>query len=103
MPPLDWWRNEKVVYGRIGDEHILVPQIREIQRIKAETPPPLGGKKPSRKRKRAPTAEVEVIQSLNPEEGWDDHTPTSVRILTWPDGTVSDERRGFSTFLINFS
>lgn len=84
--PLDWWRLEKVVYGRRETGTSYVPTIKEIRRIPKEEPPPLGGK---HRRKRPPrsqskTAEVDALDALafNPEDGWDEETQ--------PEGPVLD-------------
>ena len=97
IEPLQWWRGEKVVYGRTGDEHdpILVAPIKEIQRIKAIPEPPLGGKKPARKRKRAATPAEAPENPANPEEGWDDATTGLVKILSFPDADEVERRRFF--------
>lgn len=89
--PLDWWRNEKVVYGRRGSGGTcLVPSIKEIRRIPKEDPVPLG--KNARKRSRPPrsmskTVEVEEEDlMLNPEEGWDDDTQADAPIVKFITG-----------------
>ena len=76
--PLDWWRCEKVVYGRRESGQQFVPTIKEIRRIPKEEQQPLGAK---HRRKRPPhskskTAEAEPEPPIfwNPEEGWDDET-----------------------------
>lgn len=75
--PLEYWRGEKVVYGRTESSGpILVPTIREIRRIPSEPPVPLGAKQKKRKYKK---------NSANPEEGWDDDT--------LPNGEVFDMER----------
>ncbi|KAF9034417.1 hypothetical protein BDZ89DRAFT_1157975 [Hymenopellis radicata] len=98
IEPLQWWRGEKVVYGRTGDEHdpILVAPIKEIQRIKAIPEPPLGGKKPARKRKRAATPAEAPENPANPEEGWDDATTGLVKILSFPDADEVERQIAFT-------
>lgn len=71
--PLEYWRQEKVVYGRPDSGLTLVPQIKKIIRIPQEPPKPLG--KTARKRKRAGSERAKSNpQSYDPEEGWDDET-----------------------------
>lgn len=71
--PLEYWRQEKVVYGRPDSGITLVPQIKEIIRIPQEPPRPLG--KAARKRKRAGSERAKShTQPYDPEEGWDDDT-----------------------------
>ncbi|KAL4067832.1 Mif2/CENP-C like-domain-containing protein [Scleroderma yunnanense] len=81
--PLEWWRQEKVVYGRRESGLTLVPQIKEIIRIPKE-PPTLLGKAGKRKRGssvRAKSKIREVASPINPEEGWDDNTPAEGIVL----------------------
>ncbi|KAJ7143199.1 Mif2/CENP-C like-domain-containing protein [Mycena crocata] len=87
-PPLEWWRLEKVVFGRDpASGPILVPHIKEIIRIPKEPVVPLGKKGRARRRTTpAPAGKVveKVIEKIvevpvedtNPEEGWDDETET---------------------------
>lgn len=83
--PLEYWRGEKLVYGRSATNvPILVPQIKEIVRIPKAQPEPLGAKRKrgasmrARSRSRAVGAEEDQIPPAlpvpNPEEGWDDDT-----------------------------
>jgi centromere protein C len=82
--PLEYWRGEKLVYGRSRNSGpILVPQIKEIVRIPKEHSLPLGGKRKrgstrARSRSQAVDAEEDAIPPalpvVNPEEGWDDDT-----------------------------
>ncbi|KAG0701742.1 Mif2/CENP-C like-domain-containing protein [Suillus ampliporus] len=71
--PLEYWRQEKVVYGRNNSGLTLVPQIKEIIRIPQEPPQPLG--KAGKKRKRTGSERAKsILEPFNPEEGWDDET-----------------------------
>ena len=77
--PLEWWRQEKVVYGRRESGLTLVPQIKEIIRMPKE-PPTILGKVGKRKRggsirAKSKMRETQTPAPLNPEEGWDDETP----------------------------
>lgn len=85
--PLEWWRQEKVVYGRGESGLTLVPQIKEIVRIPKEPPKPLGtaGKRwrKGSSRAKSRTRDVQTpMPPINPEEGWDDDTT--------PEGIVFD-------------
>lgn len=93
--PLEYWRGEKLVYGRSqssGNGLVLVPPIREIVRIPREEPEPLGKRKraPTRGRSKSKVAEEEVevrivhVPKENPEEGWDDDTETQCVVLDFP-------------------
>ncbi|KAL0575895.1 mitotic fidelity of chromosome transmission-related protein [Marasmius crinis-equi] len=80
--PLQYWRNEKVVYGRPTrtNGQILVPHIREIIRIPEEAAEPLAGKKrkrATRSRSRAPDPDG------NPEEGWDIDSVERGEVIDW--------------------
>lgn len=74
--PLEWWRGEKVVYGRTQSSGpILVPTIKEIIRIPAQKPLPLSHKRRGYSRARSKTADEKLTTAVhNPEEGWDDAT-----------------------------
>ncbi|KAH7889476.1 Mif2/CENP-C like-domain-containing protein [Phlebopus sp. FC_14] len=84
--PLEYWRQEKVVYGRRESGLTLVPQIKEIIRIPQEPPKPLGK---GGKRKRGTTATRgksktrESQTPFNPEDGWDDDTPTNAVVIDY--------------------
>ncbi|CCM06441.1 uncharacterized protein FIBRA_08703 [Fibroporia radiculosa] len=84
--PLDWWRCEKVVYGRRETGKSLVPAIKEIRRIPKEESQPLGAK---HRRKRPPRSKSKTAEEsdknlvFNPEEGWDDETPTDGFVLDY--------------------
>jgi centromere protein C len=102
--PLEWWRGEKLVYGRPRGHSsssglVLVPPIREIIRIPKEPPEPLGGKRKraGRGRSKSKVAEemqVKIVPVENPEDGWDDETDPYCTVLNYP---ANDEvvRRGF--------
>ena len=80
--PLEWWRQEKVVYGRRDSGAILVPQIKEIVRVPQEPVKPLGK---AGKRKRGTTVTRGKSKGrdtpFNPEEGWDEQTPMEAVVL----------------------
>lgn len=95
-PPLEYWRQEKVVWGRRENGRSVVPVIKEIIKIPKPSPEPLGGKKRKRSGTRAPRSksrtvaspnspveEVRVVEIDNPELGWDDDTHSNGIILDW--------------------
>ena len=75
--PLEWWRCEKVVYGRRENGVSVVPVIKDIIRLPKEAPEPLGNKKKSSRSKstKGPSkSHANETVLINPEEGWDDNT-----------------------------
>ncbi|KAJ7770203.1 Mif2/CENP-C like-domain-containing protein [Mycena maculata] len=113
--PLDWWRLEKVVFGRNpSDGPILVPQIKEIIRIPKEPVVPLGKKSRSRRRSRStPVPNGRVVEKIvekivevpvdnaNPEEGWDDETETQAVVKTYRTGEDVTRRIAFTAKMVN--
>lgn len=93
-PPLDFWRLEKVVWGRRENGPSVVPVIKEIIRIPQPEPEPLGVKRRKRSsaRTRSKSAvspdpsneEIRIVEVDNPELGWDDETQ--------PNGIIWDYR-----------
>ncbi|OAX41543.1 hypothetical protein K503DRAFT_767558 [Rhizopogon vinicolor AM-OR11-026] len=81
--PLEYWRQEKVVYGRPESGLALVPQIKEIVRIPQEPPKPLGKAAKKRKRAGSERAKSSNPQSYDPEKGWDDNTPENGVVIDW--------------------
>ncbi|KAG2103947.1 Mif2/CENP-C like-domain-containing protein [Suillus cothurnatus] len=80
--PLEYWRQEKVVYGGDTSGLILVPQIKEIIRIPQEPPKPLG--KTGKKRKRTGSERAKSMpEPFDPEEGWDDETEESGVVIDY--------------------
>lgn len=94
--PLEWWRCEKVVYGRRDPGKLTyVPTIKEIVRIPKDPPKPLGA---AHKRRRNATPRIkseDVVIVDDPEEGWDDKTPTNGVVIDWFTGNEVS-RRAFS-------
>ncbi|KAF8077557.1 Mif2/CENP-C like-domain-containing protein [Lyophyllum atratum] len=98
--PLEWWRGEKLVYGRTqrpGGGLVLVPPIREIVRIPKEEPEPLGKRKRPAARARSKSKVAEEIQYKivpveNPEEGWDDETTPHCVILDFETRELVERR-----------
>jgi centromere protein C len=89
--PLEYWRGERLVYGRTHNSgSILVPQIKEIIRIPKEIPVPFGVKrKRSTTRQRSHSRTLEAVEGaippalpvVNPEEGWDDQTEAKCTVI----------------------
>lgn len=101
--PLEWWRCEKVVYGRREGGISLVPTIKEIVRLPKEEPQPLGAK---HRRKRPPrskskTLEVEAELVLNPEEGWDDETEIEGTVINIDSGEELRKRIAFTAKMVS--
>ncbi|KAA1469273.1 hypothetical protein DENSPDRAFT_834848 [Dentipellis sp. KUC8613] len=102
--PLEWWRQEKVVYGRRESGISFVPTIKAIVRIPKEAPQPLGknGKrKKSVPRGKSKTADAEAMV-FNPEEGWDDETETNGVVTDWVTGEEIERRLVFPGRMVNF-
>jgi centromere protein C len=91
--PLEWWRCEKVVYGRRDPGKLtFVPTIKEIVRIPKDPPRPLGGVHKG-KRSTAPRSKTEEsVSVINPEEGWDDKTATNGVVIDWFTGNEVSRR-----------
>ena len=89
--PLEYWRGEKLVYGRTSHSGpILVPQIKEIVRIPKEVSLPLGTKRKrgsTRARSRSKVSETvegvipPALPVVDPEEGWDDDTEAKCTVI----------------------
>ncbi|KAH9005048.1 Mif2/CENP-C like-domain-containing protein [Lactarius hatsudake] len=99
--PLEWWRCEKVVYGKRDPGKVsYVPTIKEIVRIPKDPPKPLGAAHKS-KRHTAPCSKSEVVVATeNPEEGWDDKTPTNGVVVDWFTGNEVSRRLAFPGRLV---
>ncbi|KAI0277716.1 Mif2/CENP-C like-domain-containing protein [Russula aff. rugulosa BPL654] len=102
--PLEWWRCEKVVYGRRDpSKKTYVPTIKEIVRIPKDEPKPLGiaahKTKRSTSHRRKTTEEPSTVH--NPEEGWDDKTPTNGVVIDWFTGNEVSRRLAFPGRLVN--
>lgn len=91
--PLEWWRCEKVVYGRRDSGKITyVPTIKEIVRIPKDPPKPLGA---AHKTKRGTSRRIKTEEPstvYNPEEGWDDKTHTNGTVIDWFTGNEVSRR-----------
>lgn len=113
--PLEYWRLEKVVYGRVDEEDEenhkpkLVAPIREIVRLPKEEVQPLGGKK-SRKRRaksKSKTVGPEVDpesdpedQVYNPEEGWDAGTKPQGHVLDYTTKVDVERRVAYTASMV---
>ncbi|GBE81851.1 predicted protein [Sparassis crispa] len=104
--PLDWWRCEKVVYGRRESGISLVPTIKEILRIPKEEPEPLGAKYRRRKKLRSksksqPVEEIDPASLVyNPEEGWDTATNPSGMVEDYETKTEITRRVAFTAKML---
>jgi centromere protein C len=106
--PLEWWRQEKVVYDNKGEDLVLVPHIKEIIRIPKEPVRPLS--KHKRKRTAPPKSkseseskevveeeEAEAAPNLvyNPEAGWDDKTEAQGIVIDFVGKQEVERRESF--------
>ncbi|KAF8511134.1 hypothetical protein BU17DRAFT_69755 [Hysterangium stoloniferum] len=95
-PPLEYWRQEKVVWGRRTNGRSVVPVIKEIITIPKPEPEPLGSKKrkrsgthPPRSKSRSHASpvpaveEIRIVEVDNPEAGWDNDTSANGIIIDW--------------------
>jgi len=87
--PLEYWRGERIILGRSEDGPALCPVLKGFLEIPKEAPDALGVKRKrsrtTRSTSRGPRAtssqrntenpENVVVESKNPEDGWDDDTP----------------------------
>jgi hypothetical protein len=100
--PLEWWRCEKVVYGRREPgKKTYVPTIKEIVRIPKDPPKSLGivthkGKRGTSARKKT----EEPSPNFDPEEGWDDKTPTNGVVIDWFTGNEVSRRTSILLYRI---
>ncbi|TFK63356.1 hypothetical protein BDN72DRAFT_826706 [Pluteus cervinus] len=114
--PLDWWRGEKLVYGKpepgTNSAPILVPHIREILRIPKEVAKPLGKRKrggATRARSKSRTVDERTLEeataaakaAMNPEEGWDDNTDTQGIVLDFESKEKVQRRIAFTASMID--
>lgn len=97
--PLEWWRCEKVVYGRRNSGgRQVVPVIKEIIRIPKEESLPFSKKKSSRKPRsktqkvKAEGDEEEEAEEENPEAEWDAETPSRGIVLDYPSSEEVERR-----------
>ncbi|KAF5313505.1 hypothetical protein D9611_008548 [Ephemerocybe angulata] len=110
--PLEYWRGEKVVYGRDNvQKKVLVPTITEIIRIPKEPPAPLGKRKRGRSRSRTaqphgpPSKTGSTVAAAaapaNLEEGWDDDTPSNAKVLDYRTGQEVERRIAWTARMVN--
>ncbi|KAI0093782.1 Mif2/CENP-C like-domain-containing protein [Irpex rosettiformis] len=103
--PLEWWRCEKVVYGRRDSGTSYVPTIKEIRRLPKEEVKPLGGKhrrkRPPRSKSHSVTVEPGILERYNPEEGWDDDTDPMGVVLQYPTDQEVTQRVAFTAKMVN--
>ncbi|KAK7047302.1 mitotic fidelity of chromosome transmission-related protein [Paramarasmius palmivorus] len=97
--PLQYWRNEKVVYGRPKTQkgQILVPHIKEIIRIPEDPVEPFSKKRKrsTRSRSRVPAASATPAPHDPddfPEKGWDDDTSERGLVIDWRTKELVEKR-----------
>ncbi|PPQ76613.1 hypothetical protein CVT26_012739 [Gymnopilus dilepis] len=114
IKPLEWWRGEKMVYGRPSSVSgpVLVPPIKEILRIPKENPEPLGAKrKRGTTRPRSRSKSVKPVDPddyqippaapvPNPEEGWDDETPATCTVLNYTNKMEVERRIAWTAKMV---
>ncbi|KAI9571275.1 Mif2/CENP-C like-domain-containing protein [Boletus coccyginus] len=98
--PLEWWRQERVVYGRRDSDLILVPQIKEIIRIPQEPIKPLGKAGKHRRGARTRSKSKGRDTPFNPEEGWDEDTPTNATVIDYSTQQEISRRVAFLASMI---
>lgn len=91
--PLEWWRCEKVVYGRRDPgKKTYVPTIKEIVRIPKDHPKPLAGTQKSKRTASIRKNTEEQLTVFDPEEGWDEKTATNGVVIDWFTGNEVSRR-----------
>jgi len=103
--PLEWWRCEKVVYGRRDSKgRHVVPVIKEIIRVPKDEHLPLSKKKSSRKprsKRRQPKVESDEDDEDDPENGWDAETPSHGVVLDFPTNDEVERRVAFTSQMLD--
>ncbi|KAF9488492.1 hypothetical protein BDN71DRAFT_1403185 [Pleurotus eryngii] len=102
--PLEWWRQERVVYGRRDSTSgpVLVPHIKEVITIPQEAPVPLGAKHKRRgARGRSKSKANSPPPASNPEEGWDDDTVPHAHVVDFVTGEEVDRRIAYTPKMLN--
>ncbi|VDC06532.1 unnamed protein product [Peniophora sp. CBMAI 1063] len=98
--PLEWWRNEKVVYGKRENGIAYCPIVKAIVRVPKEPPKPLG--KHARKRVNHSQRRTPALGVANPEEGWDDQTEPQGRVLDWTTKEEVERRIAFPSSHVQY-
>lgn len=102
--PLEYWRLEKVVYGRVDEESHkpnLVAPIKEIVRLPKEDVQPLGGKKSRKWRGKSKSKTVEPDDLVyNPEEGWDSGTKPQGHVIDYTTKMDVERRVAFTADMV---
>ncbi|OCH93832.1 hypothetical protein OBBRIDRAFT_817567 [Obba rivulosa] len=97
--PLEWWRQERAVYGQRETDSVVVPIIKEIRRIPKEEPKPLGAKyRRAKRRGRSKTVDELVY---NPEEGWDEGTEPDGECIDYETQEVTRRRLAYTTSMVS--
>lgn len=113
-PPLEYWRQERVVWGRRENGRSAVPVIKEIITIPKPDAEPLGAKKRKRgtrkpRSKSTPSSpppvrvreEIRIIEVENPELGWDDATPSTGVIVDWTSKEEVERRVAYPARMVS--
>ncbi|THH01669.1 hypothetical protein EW026_g1097 [Hermanssonia centrifuga] len=101
--PLEWWRLEKVVYGRRENGQCLVPNIKEIRRVPKEEVQPLGAKHRRKRQTRSKSqsiTEPEIPMIYNPEEGWDMDTKAEGVVVDYETKQEVTRRVAFTSKMV---
>ncbi|KAK0196519.1 Mif2/CENP-C like-domain-containing protein [Armillaria mellea] len=86
--PLQWWRLEKRVYGRITEGRILVPEVKEIRRRERDQP-------------EARVKHLRSIPILTQRKAGTDETNTHCEVLGYPDGQPRMRRIACTARMVN--
>ncbi|KLO19245.1 hypothetical protein SCHPADRAFT_843935 [Schizopora paradoxa] len=100
--PLEFWRNEKVVYGRRESGVSMVPVIKDIIRLPKDAPEPLvhKGRRSKPRSKTASQAPEPQVIIYNPEEGWDDATDPHGVVLDYVNREEVQRRVAFTSKMV---
>ena len=77
----------------------FVPTIKEIVRIPKDPPKPLGAAHKKRRHTTPRSKSETVVATDDPEEGWDEKTPTNGVVVDWFTGNEV-QRRTFTISLL---
>ncbi|KDQ61227.1 hypothetical protein JAAARDRAFT_32229 [Jaapia argillacea MUCL 33604] len=102
-PPLEYWRLEKVVYGKRESGPVLVPHIKQIVRYPKEPVEPLGSKhrRPRGKsRTKTATVEPEPEPEIEEETEWDANTEAHGVVLDYVTKEEVQRRVAFTSRMV---
>lgn len=111
IPPLEYWRLEKVVWGRAEEGSAPLPVLKDIIRYPKEIPQPLGIAGKKRKRRavsralsRAPSSmrrdDEELMELGPPEAGWDEKTVAQGTVVDYKTREEIDRRMVSGLFAV---